>query len=78
MSFINVEAQYRYKDHEFGQGAKLRSEKHFSHISRHYPDVSGLLRGRADACMHIKSLSKTFAHLSNYNFTTALLPQQAG
>lgn len=78
VSLINVEAQCRLKDQELGQGAKFRSKKHFLHISRHSPDTSGLLRGRVDACRHIKGLSKTFAHLSNHSFTTASLPQRTG
>lgn len=75
---INVEVQYRLKDQEVGQGAKFRSEKHFLRISRHNLDASGLLRGRVDASVHIKGLSKMFAHLSNHNSTTALLPQKTG
>lgn len=67
VSHIDLEAQYRLKDQELGQGAMFRTEKHFLHISRHNPVASGLLRGRVDACMYKKGLSKTFAYLSNHN-----------
>lgn len=66
-----MEAQYRLKDQELGQGAKFRSEKHFLHFSRHNLDASGLLRGRVDASVHIKGLSKMFAYLSNHNCLVA-------
>lgn len=78
VSHIKVEAQYRLKDHELGQGAKFRREKHFLHISRHNPVASGLLRGRVDTGMHIKGLSKTFSHPSNHSSRTASMLQQTG